>query len=132
MLIEANFLRSQRKITECYREFSRNNQELVSDGMKEGIEAADYQEVDLLYVAVGHQQWDSFDPQNSMVQMHEQQQAGKEDLLNFAAIYTCLKGCTVVAVEPDKFQPNYPWRQFSAINCSAPKSVVTSLRAAYK
>lgn len=91
MLIEANFLRSQRKITECYREFSRNNQELVSDGMKEGIEAADYQEVDLLYVAVGHQQWDSFDPQNSTVQMHEQQQAGKEDLLNFAAIYTFLK-----------------------------------------
>ncbi len=99
---------------------------------KEGIEAADYQRVDLLYVAVGHQQWDSFDPQNSTVQMHEQQQAGNEDLLNFAAIHTFLKDCTVVAVEPDKFQPNHPLRQFSATNCSAPKSVVTSLRAAYK
>jgi hypothetical protein len=34
------------------------------------------------------------------VQLHEQVEAGDEDLLDFAAIYTLLKSGTIFAVEP--------------------------------
>lgn len=55
--------------------------------MKEVVKAADYQRVDSLFVAKGHQRWGSFDPHKSTVQLHEQKQAGDEDLLDFAAIH---------------------------------------------
>jgi hypothetical protein len=57
--------------------------------MKEVVKAADYQRVDPLFVAKGHQQWGSFDPHENTVQLHEQKQAGDEGLLDFAAIH-CL------------------------------------------
>ena len=56
--------------------------------MKEVVKAADYQRVDSLFVAKGHQQWGSFDLHKSTVQLHEQKQAGNEDLLDFAAIHS--------------------------------------------
>jgi predicted metal-dependent hydrolase len=55
--------------------------------MKEVVKAADYQRVDSLFVAKGHQQWGSFDPHKSTVQLHEQKQAVDKDFLDFAAIH---------------------------------------------
>ncbi|WP_256374763.1 hypothetical protein [Allocoleopsis franciscana] len=40
--------------------------------MKEVVKAADYQRVNSLFVAKGHQQWGSFDPHKNTVQLHEQ------------------------------------------------------------
>lgn len=54
-----------------------------------------------MFVAVGQQQWGRFDPQSDTVQLHEQEQPGDEDLLDFAAIHTLLNGGTVFAVQPD-------------------------------
>jgi hypothetical protein len=64
--------RSPQHAIERYREISANNQELASEDMKEVVKAADYQRVDSLFVAKGHQQWGSFDPHKSTVQLHEQ------------------------------------------------------------
>jgi hypothetical protein len=56
--------------------------------MKEVVKAADYQRVNSLFVAKGHQHEGSFDPHKSKVQLHEQKQAGDEELLDFAAIHS--------------------------------------------
>jgi hypothetical protein len=101
-IVEPYFKQSQQEAIERYREFSGNNQELVSDDVKEVVKAAYYQRIDSLFVAIGHQQWGKFDPQNETVHLHEQEEAGDEDLLNFAAIHTLLNGGTVFAVEPEQ------------------------------
>ncbi|MGQ4645777.1 hypothetical protein [Lyngbya aestuarii] len=53
-----------------------------------------------MFVTLGKQHWGSFDPQSVSVQLHEQKQAGDEDLLDLAAIYTFLNGGNVFSVEP--------------------------------
>ncbi|MEW6491208.1 MAG: hypothetical protein AB1589_01470 [Cyanobacteriota bacterium] len=101
-IVEPHFLQAEQDATERYREFSGNNQDQVSDDLKEVVKAAYYQRIDSLFVAVGQQQWGSFDPQSNTVQLHEQEQPGDEDLLDFAAIHTILNGGTVFAVQSDR------------------------------
>jgi hypothetical protein len=88
MIAEPDLQQLPREVTERYREISGNNQELASDDMKEVVKAAYYPRIDSLFVAIGHQQWSSFDPQNSKVRLHEQEQAGDENLLDYTAIHT--------------------------------------------
>lgn len=101
-IVKPHFLQAEQDATERYREFSGNNQDQVSDDLKEVVKAAYYQRIDSLFVAVGQQQWGSFDPQSNTVQLHEQEQPGDEDLLDFAAIHTILNGGTVFAVQSDR------------------------------
>ncbi|MBE9127010.1 MULTISPECIES: hypothetical protein [unclassified Coleofasciculus] len=70
--------------------------------MKEVVQAAYQKRIASLLVAVNHQHWGGFDPQTNTVQLHEQKQAGDEDLLDFAAVHTILNGGTVYAVEPER------------------------------
>jgi hypothetical protein len=58
-------------------------------------------QVEHLFVAVGVQCWGTFDPTTHAVHWHREEQAGDEDLLNLAAIYTLLNGGTVYAVAPE-------------------------------
>ncbi|MEQ9357779.1 hypothetical protein [Coleofasciculus chthonoplastes] len=90
------------------REFSGNNQEQASDALKELVQAAYNQRIDSLFVALDHQQWGSFDPQSNTVQLHEQHQAGDQDLLDLAAVYTVLNGGTVFAVESERVPAQSP------------------------
>jgi hypothetical protein len=107
-IVEPHFLQAEENAAERYREFSGNNQEVVSDDLKEVVKAAYYQRIDSLFVAVGHQQWGSFDPQSDSVQLHEQEHPGDQDLLDFAAIHTLLNGGNVFAVEPDRIPSQSP------------------------
>jgi hypothetical protein len=61
-----------------------------------------------LFVAVGVQQWGSFNPETSTIDLHPEAQPGDEDLLNAAAIQTLLNGGTVYAVEPEKVPDEAP------------------------
>ena len=101
-IVEPHFLQAEQVATERYREFSGNNQDQVSDDLKEVVKAAYYQRIDSLFVAVGQQKWGQFDPHSDTVQLHEQEEPGDEDLLDFAAIHTLLNGGTVFAVQPDR------------------------------
>lgn len=107
-IVEPHFLQAEQEATERYREFSGNNQDQASDDLKEVVKAAYYQRIDSLFVAVGQQQWGRFDPQSDTVQLHEQEQPGDEDLLDFAAIHTLLNGGTVFAVQSDRIPAQSP------------------------
>jgi hypothetical protein len=55
-----------------------------------------------LFVPVGVQQWGMFDRESRTVQVHQEAEAGDEDLLDVAAMYTLLRRGTVYAVTPDE------------------------------
>jgi hypothetical protein len=55
-----------------------------------------------LFVPVGVQQWGMFDRESRTVQVHQAAEAGDEDLLDVAAMYTLLRRGTVHAVTPDE------------------------------
>lgn len=67
------------------------------------IAMAAYQgRVDLLFTAVGIQHWGAFDNTTQSIQLHEEHQPGDEDLLDFAAVHTAIRGGTVHALMPDE------------------------------
>lgn len=67
----------------------------------EAVLAAYHGRVEVLYVALGVQVWGKFDPEKNEVQIREKPQSGDEDLLDFIAIQTMVKGGAVFAVSPD-------------------------------
>lgn len=107
-IVEPHFQQAQEEAANRYREFSGNNPEQASNDLKEIVVAAYQRRIASLFVVVGHQQWGSFDPQSNTVQLHEQQEAGDQDLLDFAAIHTFLNGGIVFAVTPEQMPAKSP------------------------
>lgn len=107
-IVQPTFQQAEKDAIDRFREFSGNNQEQASDALKEVVQAAYNRRIDSLFVALDHQQWGSFDPQSNTVQLHEQHQAGDQDLLDLAAVYTVLNGGTVFAVEPERVPAQSP------------------------
>ncbi|MFP5274493.1 baeRF3 domain-containing protein [Coleofasciculus sp.] len=107
-IVQPTFQQAEKEAIDRFREFSGNNQEQASDALKEVVQAAYNRRIDSLFVALDHQQWGSFDPQSNTVQLHEQHQAGDQDLLDLAAVYTVLNGGTVFAVESERVPAQSP------------------------
>lgn len=61
-----------------------------------------------MFVAAGVQCWGAFDKETNTVHLRQEAQSGDEDLLNFAAIQTLLKGGHVYAVEPENVPDDEP------------------------
>ncbi|MCX7596992.1 MAG: hypothetical protein N2235_25250 [Fischerella sp.] len=80
----------------------------TASGIQEVVPAAYYQRVESLFVAVGQQNWGMFNPDTNSVQVHSEQKAGDEDLMDFAALHTLLNGGTVYAVAPEQVPGNAP------------------------
>ncbi|MFA7566937.1 MAG: hypothetical protein WCY01_07900 [Alkalispirochaeta sp.] len=68
----------------------------------EVVPAAHHGRVEVLFVSLGVQMWGRFDPENGGVELHDTQQPGDEDLLDFAAVQTLTKGGAVFVVSPEK------------------------------
>lgn len=98
-IVEPMFAQTQQDAIEHYRELTATGK--TSTDVKESVAAAYYGRIEQLFVAVGLQQWGSFDPQANAVILHPEAEPGDEDLLNSAAIQTLLNGGTVYAVEPE-------------------------------
>ncbi len=77
------------------------NGELASDDFHEIIPACAYSRVDTLFVPSGQYRWGRFDPSSNTVEVHESQEAGDGDLLNYAALQSYLNGATVHVLEPE-------------------------------
>lgn len=99
-VVQPFFSEAEQGAIEYYREMTSAGK--TSTDLKEAVSAAYYGRVEQLLVAVGVQQWGSFDPQANEVQMHADAEPGDEDLLNAAAIQTVLNGGNVYAIEPDR------------------------------
>lgn len=105
-VIEPYYTESQNAAIEHYYELAGTGK--TSTDLKEAVAAAYYGRVDQLFVAVGVQQWGSFDPQANELQIHAEAEPGDEDLLNVAAVQTLLNGGTVYAVDPEAVPDEAP------------------------
>ncbi len=107
-IVEAYFHKSQQEVVERFNELFGGGSDIASNNIKEIISAAYYQRVDSLLVAVGQQQWGLFDPTSETVYLHQEEETGDEDLLDFAAAHTLLNGGTVYAVPPEQVPYSTP------------------------
>jgi len=98
-IVKPLFQQERSKAADRYRQFAGSG--LASNNIKEIVPASYYGRVELLFVAIGVQEWGSFDSNSNEVRFHHRKEPGNEDLLDFAAIQTFLNGGTVYAVTPD-------------------------------
>lgn len=105
-LMEPHFAQAQREAMSYYQALT--NTDRTTTDLHAAVPAAYYGRVDQLFVALGHQQWGSFDPEANQVQLHQEAQPGDEDLLDAAAVQTLLNGGKVYAVDPEQVPESAP------------------------
>ncbi|KAB8334095.1 hypothetical protein SD80_006485 [Scytonema tolypothrichoides VB-61278] len=101
-IVEPHYHKSQQEVVERFNELFGGNTGKASNELKKIIPAAYYQRIDSLLVATTQQQWGLFDPTSETVYLHQEEETGDEDLLDFAAAHTLLNGGTVYAVEAEQ------------------------------
>jgi len=107
-IVEPYYHKSQQQVVERFNELFGSNTGKASNELKEILPAAYYQRIDSLLVAVGQQQWGLFDPTSETVYLHQEEEAGDEDLLDLVAAHTLLNGGTVYAVPPEQVPYSTP------------------------
>lgn len=99
-IVQPHFLQAQQTAADRYHELLGAGQ--ASNDLQEVATAAYNGRIESLFIAAGYQQWGYFDLMANVAHLHSEAEAGDEDLLNFAAIHTCLNRGTVYVVEPEK------------------------------
>ncbi len=105
-LVEPVFTRSQETAADRYGALAGTGQ--ASSQLEEVITAAADGRVETLFVALGTRRWGSFDPDGRKVELADHDGPGHEDLVDFAAIQTLLKGGRVFAVQPENVPEQAP------------------------
>jgi hypothetical protein len=98
-IVEPYFHRVRLEAESKYRELGGTDK--TSHELKEIVPAAYHGRVEILFVAVGRQEWGVFDVGRHELRHFPEAQPGAEDLLDAAAIQTLLKGGKVFSVEPE-------------------------------
>jgi len=80
----------------------------TSTGIVEVLPAAAVGRVAILFTPIDRQIWGRYDPSSGHVEIHPEEVAGDEDLLDLAAVQTYLHGGTVYAVEPTQMPNEEP------------------------
>jgi hypothetical protein len=99
-IAEPHFLKAREEATARYTQLAGSGR--ASCDIKTITLAAYQGRIDILFTAVGIQQWGIFDPATSSVHIHEEQKPGYEDLLDFAAAHTILNGGKVYVMTPEE------------------------------
>ena len=97
-IVEPVFAEEREAGSARYRQLAGTGQ--TTTDVTEAALAAQHGRIDLLFVAVGVQVWGRFDMEKDRVFTYETPEPGAEDLLDFTAIQTLIKGGTVYAVSP--------------------------------
>ena len=107
-IVQPRFQKEQREAATRYRQLAGTGSELASGEIEQIVPAAYHGRVETLFVALGLQQWGTFDPPTNDVHLHQQAEPGDEDLLDLAAVQTFLNNGTVYAVESEKVPGDTP------------------------
>jgi hypothetical protein len=100
IIVEPHFLKALEDASARYRQLAGSGN--ASNDIKTIALAAYQGRVDLLFAPVRIQQWGAFDTTTLSIHLHEERAPGDEDLLDFSAVHTLLKGGTVHAVKPEE------------------------------
>jgi hypothetical protein len=101
-ILGSHFQAAQAEAVAQYQQLAGQASERVAATLEKIVPAASDGRVETLFVATGVLQWGVFDPVTNEVELHSQQEAGDEPLLDLAAVQTYLKGGVVYAMEPEK------------------------------
>lgn len=99
-LVEPVFTRAQEEAEGRFRELLGTGQ--ASQQFDDVVTAAHDGRVETLFVALGKRRWGSFDEERRAVELSDHNGPGTEDLVDFAALQTLLKGGRVFAVPPEQ------------------------------
>lgn len=99
-LVEPVFTRAQEEAVGRFRGLLGTGQASVQ--LDDVVTAAHDGRVETLFVALGTRRWGSFDQERRVVELSEHNGPGTEDLVDFAALQTLLKGGEVFAVPPEQ------------------------------
>lgn len=99
-VVEPVFTSAQEAAGERFHDLLGTGQ--ASGQLDDVVTAAHDGRVDTLFVALGERRWGSFDEERRAVELSDHNGPGTEDLVDFAAIQTLLKGGQVFAVPPDQ------------------------------
>ncbi len=120
-IVEPLFTSSQAEAMDQFHH-QMGNGGLASCDLHEIIPASVYSRVDTLFVPVGRHRWGHYDVTGNAVLLHDEQEAGDEDLLNVATLHTYLNGGTVHALRPE----NMPTEAHLAATFRYPADVAAS------
>ena len=95
-IVEPIFVRAQAEAADQYRELEGTGR--TANRIEQIVPASYHAQIDTLFVALGQQQWGSFDPQSGGIALTAEEGPGTEDLFDYAAIQTFLSGGVVYAV----------------------------------
>ncbi|WP_017654956.1 hypothetical protein [Fortiea contorta] len=104
-IVEPLFHQSEQDAIALYQQLAGEDTGKAVSDVKEIINAAYYQRIDALFVAVGQQIWGKFHVDTMSLDLHSEPEPDDEDMLDFAAIHTLLNGGTVYALQPEEM-PN--------------------------
>jgi hypothetical protein len=96
------FEESQKKAFEKYRQFRGQQTALATDNLETAVKAAQFGQVETLFVPLGIHIWGRYNADNNTVIVEPEQGSENEDLLNFAAAETILNAGQVFAVPRDQ------------------------------
>ncbi len=99
-LLQPYFAKAQERAAAHFLDLAGTDR--ASRELKEIVPAAHHGRVESLFVAVGVQQWGTYDSSASTVEIHESHAPGDQDLLDLAAVETLAHAGDVYAVSPDK------------------------------
>lgn len=101
-IVEPIFRTEEKEELDRFEQLYYQDEDMASDDFHEIIPGCAYSRVDTLFVPVGEHRWGRFDPDTNTVEVHESQEPGDGDLLNYAAVSAYLNGATVHALGPEK------------------------------
>lgn len=101
-VVAPRFQRERREAEGRFEQLYGEGNALASADVAGVVRAAYAGRVDTLFVAVGPHRWGRFDPSSYTVEQHDEEQVGDDDLLDLAAVQTCLNSGTVYAVAAEE------------------------------
>ncbi|MAT42648.1 MAG: hypothetical protein CL609_09925 [Anaerolineaceae bacterium] len=96
-LIKPYFMETQNEAFSRYKDLSNTDQ--VTTNLEKTFLAAYQGRIELVFTVEDYQVWGNYDVDTNKVHIHNEFQAGDEDLLNLVSIYTLKNGGTVFVVD---------------------------------
>jgi hypothetical protein len=97
-IVEDYFRKELQEVLEWYH-YQKTN---TSSDLEVIVPASFHGRIEALFKAADLHRWGRFDPETEEVVLHEREEPGDEDLLDFAAVHCLLKGGSVYTVAPEK------------------------------
>ncbi len=103
-LVEPIFVKGQEKAWQKYRDLAGSGSSLATDKIETIVPSAVHGRVETLFVAKNLHCWGSFNPTTDEVKLHERDEVGGQDLLDFAAVNVYSQKGIVYVVPKEKLE----------------------------